>query len=118
MVVGDSMEDVPASFNSTTASSKKQAAGAMAMDKKSKFSEKLFRLNGMELGHVIQTIESKCPEALEDIPSPTPQVEINVDALPSPVFKELEAYLQEKVPDKKKRKLNWIYHVGCLKINR
>jgi hypothetical protein len=38
--------------------------------------------------------------------------------LPSPVFKELEAYLQEKVPDKKKRKLNWIYHLGCLKIKR
>ena len=110
------MEDVPASFNATAASTRKQAPNTAVMDKKSKFSEKLFRLNGLELGHVIQTIELKCPQALEDIPSPTPQVEINVDALPSPVFKELEAYLQEKVPNKKKRKLNWYF--DDLRINK
>lgn len=75
------------------------------MDRKSKFSEKLFRLNGMELGHVIQVIELKCPEALEDIvvEEGTPQVEINVDKLQTSTFMELESYLQQKVPNKKRK---------------
>lgn len=83
----------------TTAPSKSKQ---VTMDRKSKFSEKLFRLNGLELGHVITTLELKCPEALEDVKDQT-QVEINVDAIPASTFLELESYLQQKVPNKKRK---------------
>jgi hypothetical protein len=73
------------------------------MERKSKFSSQIFRLNGMELGHLIRTIEVKCPEALEDIVGEQPQVEINVDAIDPETFMELEEYLQEKVPNKKQK---------------
>lgn len=105
------MDDVPASFSSSTAK-KLPAKGSTSssMDRKFKFSERLFRLNGNELGHVIQTIEQKCPHVLEDVASSgtSPQVEINVDQLPTAVFTELEAYVQSKIPNRKKRKLNWV----------
>lgn len=96
------MEDVPSSFTNNKSTSTPKL---VSMDRKSKFSERIFRLNGMELGHLVQVIELKCPKALEDVDGNTPQVEINVDALPNSVFLELEAYLQEKVPNKK-RKMN------------
>jgi len=98
-IVGDSMDDVPPSFANSA-----QPPKGIGMDRKSKFSERIFRLNGMELGHVITTIETKCPQALQDLPSSL--VEINVDALPPPIFMQLEAYLQERVPNTKRRKVN------------
>jgi hypothetical protein len=90
------MDDVPASFS-----------GKPSMDVKSKFAERIFRLNGTELGHVIQTIELQCPEALITVKNTTTaQVEINVDKLPTSTFNELDMYLQERVPNTKRRKVN------------
>lgn len=75
----------------------------ISLERKSNFSAAIFRLNGMELGHVIRTIELECPEALEDLAEN--QVEINVDRMPPTVFMELETYLDKNIASAyKKRK--------------
>lgn len=59
----------------------------------------------MELGHVLQVIDLKCPNALEQ-PDPSKsaagqndysEVEINVDAIDSRTFTELDRYAKEKM---------------------
>lgn len=59
----------------------------------------------MELGHVLQVIDLKCPNALEQ-PDPSKsaagqndysEVEINVDAIDSRTFTELDRYVKEKM---------------------
>lgn len=103
-LVGDSMEDVPANLAAKIPSSSSSGGKVITMDRRSKFSEKIFRLNGMELGHVITTLELKCPQALQEVDD-IAQMEINVDAIPPSTFSELETYLQQKVPNKR-RKMN------------
>mmetsp|Transcript_17027 Transcript_17027/g.20788 ORF Transcript_17027/g.20788 Transcript_17027/m.20788 type:complete len:238 (-) Transcript_17027:170-883(-) len=77
------------------------------LDAKAKFASNLFRLSGMELGHVMHLIDIRCPQALEQ-PDPTAEspvdkfateseVEINVDAIDSRTFTELERYVKEKM---------------------
>jgi hypothetical protein len=56
----------------------------------------------MELGHVIRTMELECPEALEDLADN--QVEINVDQMPAAIFLQLETYLEQTVPNKRRKK--------------
>jgi len=59
----------------------------------------------MELGHVLQVIDLKCPNALED-PNPSnaekenygvAQVEINVDVIDPRTFSELDRYVKDKM---------------------
>jgi hypothetical protein len=81
-----------------------EAQVTISLERKSNFSATIFRLNGMELGYVIRTIELECPEALEDLADN--QVEINVDRMPATVFEELETYLDNNIvsPNKKRKK--------------
>ncbi|KAL7472432.1 hypothetical protein ACHAXS_012794 [Conticribra weissflogii] len=90
------------------------------LDIRTRFAARLQRLSGMELGHVLSVIDTRCPEALEDpspdsLPSGAPypmqkthhyswdpfdggcQLEIDVDAIPVEVFRELDTYVKEKV---------------------
>lgn len=85
---------------------------SISLDAKTKFASNIYRLSGMELGHVLQVIDLKCPQALEQ-PDPSPsgmnskesscgfggeaEVEINVDALDLRTFNELDRYVKEKV---------------------
>ena len=96
-----------------------EAMGIIPLDVRARFAARLQRLSGMELGHVLQTIDIQCPEALED---PTPeqlrsdaaptmkrhryawddfdggcQIEVDVDSIPPAVFWELDKYVKEKV---------------------
>jgi hypothetical protein len=98
------MENVPANLASKIPSSFSGNKAMTTMDRKSKFSEKIFRLNGMELGHFITKLECECPQALENVEGEN-QLEINVDAIPPTTFSELETFLQQKVPNKR-RKMN------------
>ena len=72
----------------------------ISQDRKSKFAAAIFMLNGMELGHVIRTMELECPTALEDLDGEA-KVEINVNALDSKTFIELEKYVQDKMSETK-----------------
>jgi hypothetical protein len=80
-------------------------SGAVSLDVKARFASSIFRLSGMELGHVLQVIDLKCPNALElPDPSKMPQsqnepagVEINVDAIDARTFAELDRYVKEKM---------------------
>lgn len=74
----------------------------ISLSRKSNFAAAIFRLNGMELGHVIRTMELECPEALEDLADN--QVEINVDQMPAAIFLQLETYLEQTVPNKRRKK--------------
>ena len=88
--------------------SKKSASpnkSGVSLDVKARFASSLFRLSGMELGHVLQVIDLKCPNALED-PNPSaaekegmddPHCEINIDVLDSRTFAELDRYVKEKM---------------------
>ena len=104
---GDDTRRSSPATTTTAATAANKNVTKLSMETKSEFASLLVRLNGMELGHVITTLEVHCPEALEDIvvgPSgSSAQVEINVDAIPTEIFLELEAYLQEKVPHKKRK---------------
>ena len=42
------------------------AAGEVSLDDRARFAARLQRLSGVELGHVLQVIDTSCPEALED----------------------------------------------------
>ncbi len=96
-----------------------EAMGIIPLDVRARFAARLQRLSGMELGHVLQTIDIQCPEALED-PTPeqmrsdaTPvmkrhryawddfdggcQIEVDIDSIPPATFWELDKYVKEKV---------------------
>lgn len=106
--------------NSTNANDNPNKQDIIPLDIRTRFATRLQRLSGMELGHVLSVIDTRCPEALEDptpdtLPSGAPypmqishnyswdpfdggcQMEINVDAIPVEVFRELDAYVREKV---------------------
>jgi len=89
-----------------------------SLDAKTKFGSNLFRLTGVQLGHVLQVIDLKCPRALErpltpndpsnapssSLPPPNGEnVEINVDAIDMKTFYELDHYVKERI-SKNRRK--------------
>ena len=91
-----------------------------SIDARSKFGANIFLLSGVELGHVMTTLELECPKVLEGWGEE--HVEINVDEIPMKVFSNLNSYVTSKVgsrsllnetsgdlgdiPKKKKRKSN------------
>jgi len=99
-----------------------EALGIIPLDVRTRFAARLQRLSGMELGHVLQTIDMSCPEALEDptddrlrldAPIMTKrhryawdefdggcQIEIDIDAIPAETFWKLDTYVKEKVQDR------------------
>ena len=99
-----------------------EALGIIPLDVRTQFAARLQRLSGMELGHVLQTIDMSCPKALEDpthdelrLDAPNIverhrygwddfdggcQIEIDVDAIPAETFYKLDAYVKEKVQDR------------------
>lgn len=78
-----------------------------SLDNKAKFAANIFRLSGMELGHILQVLDLKCPNALEhpdegapdscDLQLGEAQVEINVDAIDPRTFAELDRYVKDKM---------------------
>ena len=89
-----------------------QRGGPPSLDVKTKFASNLLRLTGMELGHVIQVLDLKCPQALEQPDYDQHQgqsvlatdVEINVDAIDNRTFIDLDKYVREKVDPKSSNK--------------
>lgn len=91
----------------------------ITLDIRTRFAARLQRLSGMELGHVLQVLDMRCPDALDDpteesLPSGAPrvtkqhnyswetfdggcQLEIDVDVIPPDVFYELDKYVKDKV---------------------
>jgi len=85
---------------------------ALDLDVKTKFAGNLLLLSGMEIGHVMQVLDLRCPQALEN-PSITnctnnnndremkrkaaSNVEINVEAIDAKTFAELDRYVKEKM---------------------
>lgn len=78
----------------------------ISLDIKTRFASNIFRLSGMELGHVLQVIDLKCPQALVD-PNPNvkpknmfrrdAEVEIDIDAIDTRTFTEIDRYMKEKM---------------------
>ena len=91
-------------------SNKSDDKGAPTLESRVKFASDLFKLTGVELGHAIQVIDLRCPHALE---KPTigvgkqaddnvdgsieDELEVNVDALDTRTFIELEAFVSEHI---------------------
>lgn len=100
---------------------------ALSLDVKTKFASNLFLLSGMEMGHVIQVLDLRCPQALDN---PNPErsttngdaaeavvargggstggsngkrtthganVEVNVEGIDARTFGELDRYVKEKM---------------------
>mmetsp|Transcript_21169 Transcript_21169/g.38204 ORF Transcript_21169/g.38204 Transcript_21169/m.38204 type:complete len:249 (-) Transcript_21169:261-1007(-) len=81
---------------STVTTSK--SGGAPSLESKTRFGANLFRLSGTELGHLMQVIDLKCPQALEQPGGgAVGDVEINVDLMDSRTFTELDRYVRDKV---------------------
>lgn len=79
--------------------------GPASVDAKARFGSGLFKLTGAEMGHVMQVIDLRCPQALVD-PDPeglhnddgdSAEVEIDVNLIDARTFAELEKYVREKV---------------------
>lgn len=83
-----------------------------SLDVRTKFASNIFRLNGDELGYVMQIIDIRCPQAVEYIgPSIDEsddevderkkekeiQAEINVDAIDHKTFAELDRFVKDKL---------------------
>ena len=80
---------------------------AANLDAKAKFAKSLYQLSGMELGHVLHVLDIRSPQALVQ-PDPSAEIpvdkfsnetelEINVDAIDTRTFTELDKYVKEKV---------------------
>mmetsp|Transcript_17989 Transcript_17989/g.41471 ORF Transcript_17989/g.41471 Transcript_17989/m.41471 type:complete len:265 (-) Transcript_17989:310-1104(-) len=67
------------------------------LDARARFGSNLFSLNGVELGHVLTTCELECPDALETCGNDRYKIEINVDAIPTDIFANLNNYVTQKV---------------------
>lgn len=67
------------------------------LDARARFGSNLFLLSGVELGHVMTTCELECPEALETCGNDRNKIEINVDAIPTDIFANLNTYVTQKV---------------------
>ena len=85
----------------------KEKESAASLDVKAKFAKRLYRLSGMELGHILNVLDMRCPQALEQ-PGPCSEpgsdgfndkseLEINVDAIDTKTFAELDKYVREKM---------------------
>lgn len=118
---GKSVPESAPSSSKTAASSKdgkdsapNSPAHTPALDARTKFGANLFLLSGIELAHVIMTLEQECPNALEHVKEEvqleddpndesnaiSPKLEINVDEISHGVFQELSAYVIDKVGSK------------------
>lgn len=104
---GDNEKGADASKNSSSGSN-----NAPSLEDRVKFSANIFKLNGSQLGHVMQQIDVRCPQALEK-PAGTSNgtlhsmtnestnqiteddVEINVDAIDPRTFADLDNFLNE-----------------------
>lgn len=81
------------------------AKGDTSLDSRARFGSNIFLLNGVELGHVVTTLELECPKAL--IEDGSTQTEINIDAIPQHVFDRLSSFVDSKIG---KRSLSDINH--------
>eukprot|EP00339_Tiarina_fusa_P011598 CAMPEP_0117004476 /NCGR_PEP_ID=MMETSP0472-20121206/5430_1 /TAXON_ID=693140 ORGANISM="Tiarina fusus, Strain LIS" /NCGR_SAMPLE_ID=MMETSP0472 /ASSEMBLY_ACC=CAM_ASM_000603 /LENGTH=247 /DNA_ID=CAMNT_0004705431 /DNA_START=63 /DNA_END=803 /DNA_ORIENTATION=+ len=79
-------------------SSSSTPSGTPSLDARATFGTNLFLLSGMELGHVITTLEIECPEVLETWGEQ--KVEVVVDSIPANVFSSLNSYIVSKVGNK------------------
>mmetsp|Transcript_17917 Transcript_17917/g.25521 ORF Transcript_17917/g.25521 Transcript_17917/m.25521 type:complete len:267 (-) Transcript_17917:590-1390(-) len=83
---------------------------APPLDVRTKFASNLFRLNGDELGYVLQVLDLRCPHVIENIAPAQDdephllnkkekdmQAEINVDAIDSKTFADLDRFVKEKL---------------------
>ena len=95
-----------------------------SLEAKTKFGSNLFRLSGVQLGHVLQVLDLRCPRALErpvsansNEPNSTTngfppsnnngeEVEINVDAMDLRTFYELDAYVKDRISKSRKKNIN------------
>ena len=86
----------------------KYGDGTIPLDSKAQLASNIFLLSGMELAHVITTIENRCPQALDQVSENnnnnnnpmTHQLEINIDALDYKTFADLEKYTRDKVANR------------------
>lgn len=72
-------------------------AAPPTLDARARFGSNLFLLSGVELGHVLTTCELECPNALETCGKKRYKIEINVDAIPTDIFANLNTYVTQKV---------------------
>jgi hypothetical protein len=70
--------------------------GMATLDSKALVASKIFFLSGMELAHVFTTLENQCPMALEQV-GDTAHIEINIDALDTKTFADIEKYVMDCV---------------------
>ncbi|GMH83816.1 hypothetical protein TrVE_jg3523 [Triparma verrucosa] len=73
--------------------------GRPGLEQKKTFAENLFKVNGDDLGHVVQILDQKDPKSLSPVAANSgdnePNVEINIDMIRSDVFWDLDAYLKK-----------------------
>ena len=70
--------------------------GAVTLDNKALLASRIFLLSGVELAHVMTTIENHCPDALDQV-GDSAHIEINIDALDNKTFTDLEKYTKDKI---------------------
>jgi len=83
------------SFDGNSDSAASPGKGKPSLDARARFGANIFLLNGVELGHIVTTLELECPAGLEEHGGK--HTELNVDAIPSEVFGRLSAFISSKI---------------------
>jgi Bromodomain/Bromodomain extra-terminal - transcription regulation len=80
----------------SNADSQRPLQGMTTLDSKAQVASKIFLLSGVELAHVLTTLENQCPMALDQV-GDSANIEINIDALDSKTFADIEKYIMDCV---------------------
>ena len=92
--VGEDLGDSKPESDSTKSNSNWD--GSITLDSKAQLASRIFLLSGVELAHVMTTIENHCPQALDQV-GDSAHIEINIDALDNKTFAALEKYTKDKI---------------------
>mmetsp|Transcript_25112 Transcript_25112/g.36898 ORF Transcript_25112/g.36898 Transcript_25112/m.36898 type:complete len:282 (+) Transcript_25112:121-966(+) len=118
----DDNKNVPSSSRGSSGSSMWNASGPPSLEMKTQFSSNIFRLNGDELGYVLQVLDLRSPNAVERVGGTATvdrqqqlandaqqqqnegadEMEINVDSIDPKTFMELDRYIRDKLYSKEK----------------
>jgi len=66
------------------------------LEEKTLFSQNIYKINSEQLGRVVQLLDAGCPKAIEK--TSADEIEINIDAIDTKTFRELERFVRECLP--------------------
>ncbi|CAK4079102.1 unnamed protein product [Aphanomyces euteiches] len=76
--------------------STKSSSSEPSLEERIVFSQDIYKISSKDLGTVIEMLEERCPKALDR--QNADELELNVDAIDTKTFKEVDAFIKDCVP--------------------